>query len=401
MSRSITDLHSGCGRAATFASAALLAVATLVVAAPARAADNAATTEATRVKIVNKGIEYLRTKGMAKDGSYSSNAGIGVTALVVTSLLRNGGSPDNPQIATSLKLLESYVQSDGGVYKPQSKLRNYETCLALMCFHEANKSGKYKTIITNAEKFVKKGQIGAGDGVESGDATYGGVGYGNNGRPDLSNTAFFIEALRASGTKADDPAIQRALAFVSRCQNHESEFNNTPFAAKNPDGGFYYTPAGKGSSLAGTTDNGGLRSYGAMSYAGLKSMIYAGLTKDDPRVKAALEWAKQNYAVDSNPGLGSGGLYYYLHLMSTAMHAAELNTLEDKNGTQHEWRSELVAELAKRQQESGAWTNDNNKWLEGDPNLVTGYALLTLAYCKPESTKPAAKPAKPATPAAK
>ena len=36
--------------------------------------------------------------------------------------------------------------------------------------------------------------------------------------------------------------MQRALVFVSRCQNLETEHNTTPFAAKNPDGGFYYTP---------------------------------------------------------------------------------------------------------------------------------------------------------------
>ena len=32
-----------------------------------------------------------------------------------------------------------------------------------------------------------------------------------------------------------------------------------------------------------------LRSYGGMTYAGLKSMAYAKLTRDDPRVKAAVE----------------------------------------------------------------------------------------------------------------
>ena len=36
--------------------------------------------------------------------------------------------------------------------------------------------------------------------------------------------------------------------------------------------------------------DGGLRSYASMTYAGLKSMIYAGLDRDDPRVKAALTY---------------------------------------------------------------------------------------------------------------
>jgi hypothetical protein len=27
--------------------------------------------------------------------------------------------------------------------------------------------------------------------------------------------------------------------------------------------------------------------------------------------------------------------------------------------------------------------NTNARWMEGDPNLVTSYALLALAYCLP------------------
>ena len=69
------------------------------------------------------------------------------------------------------------------------------------------------------------------------------LGYGGgNSRPDLSNTAFFIEALRDTGLPADDPGLQKALVFVSRCQNLKSEFNDQPWAGKVNDGGFVYTP---------------------------------------------------------------------------------------------------------------------------------------------------------------
>jgi len=39
------------------------------------------------------------------------------------------------------------------------------------------------------------------------------AGYGSKGRPDLSNTAFMIEALRSVGTSQNDPAIQRATGL--------------------------------------------------------------------------------------------------------------------------------------------------------------------------------------------
>jgi squalene-hopene/tetraprenyl-beta-curcumene cyclase len=212
---------------------------------------------------------------------------------------------------------------------------------------------------------------------------YGGAGYGGDSRPDLSNTNFLIDALRAAGNDADSEAIQRALVFVSRCQNLETEHNTTPFAAKNPDGGFYYTPVGEGSSPAGKTANGGLRSYGAMTYAGLKSMIFAGVGPDDPRVKAAVAWITQHYDLEANPGLGDAGLYYYYHLFAKALAALGQEEIADADGKSQSWRAELVEELASRQQDDGSWVNTNNQWFEGDANLVTGYALLTLAYCTP------------------
>lgn len=50
----------------------------------------------------------------------------------------------------------------------------------------------------------------------------------------------------------------------------------------------------------------------------------------------------------------------------------------------HDWRAELRAELARRQQPNGSWVNDTDRWMEGDPILVTGYALLALSYCRPQ-----------------
>ena len=81
----------------------------------------------------------------------------------------------------------------------------------------------------------------------------------------MSNTVFFLDALQAAGATKDDPAVQHALVFLSRCQNLESKHNVTPFAPLINDGGFYYTPAAGGNSQAGKNDNGGLRSYGSMT----------------------------------------------------------------------------------------------------------------------------------------
>ena len=131
---------------------------------------------------------------------------------------------------------------------------------------------------------------------------------------------------------------------------------------------------------AGNTDNGGLRSYGSMTYAGLKSMIYAGLTKDDPRVKAALGFIRKTFSVEENPGAGERGLYYYYVTFAKALSVLGDRTIADSQGVEHDWRSDLFSALAKRQGKEGSWVNSSDRFMEGDPNLVTAYALLALAY---------------------
>jgi hypothetical protein len=76
-------------------------------------------------------------------------------------LIRSGRSPDDPAIAKSLKYLEGFVQSDGGIYKTGSTIQNYETGIAIMCFSAANKDGRYNNLIKAAEKYVKSIQWGA------------------------------------------------------------------------------------------------------------------------------------------------------------------------------------------------------------------------------------------------
>jgi len=346
----------------------------------------AADAEAYR-EAVERGIRFLDTKARAADGAYASFAGPGVTAVVVAGILGNGRSPDDPVVAGSLDYLKGMIQPDGGIYQPGTLYRNYETCLGMLAFQSANRDGRYDKVLDDAERFVKQMQWDEGEGHDPTSPSYGGAGYGTHERPDLSNTQFLVEALHAVGNGADDPAIQNALVFVSRCQNFETEHNTTPFASKNPDGGFYYTAAAGGSSQAGETPTGGLRSYGSMTYAGLKSMIYAGVGPDDPRVKAAFEWIRKHYDVETNPGMDDAGLYYYYHTFAKALSALGQDTIVDAQGVEHFWRRELLLELAGRQNDDGSWINDNPRWLEGEPALVTGYALLTLAYCRPTATE--------------
>ncbi|MEQ1825162.1 MAG: prenyltransferase/squalene oxidase repeat-containing protein [Pirellula sp.] len=333
-----------------------------------------------RKAMIDKSVAFLRSS-QAEDGSFSSTTGPGVTGLVTSGLLSAGVPESDPIVAKSLRYLEGTRHDDGGLYAPQSRHANYETCLAMMAFSKANSDGRYSEMIQRAEKFVKQQQWDEGEGLTSDDPAYGGAGYGSKSRPDLSNTTFLIDALRSAGCSEEDEAIQRALAFVSKCQNLESPANRTPFAPLINDGGFYYTPAAGGESFAGKDPNGGLRSYASMTYAGLKSMIFAGVEKDDYRVKAAKNFLYNNYSVTSNPGMGTSGLYYYHQTMAKALDALGEREFQTKDGPR-DWKSDLIKQLSSTQQSNGSWTNTDARWMEGDPNLVTGYVLLTLSFLK-------------------
>ena len=339
--------------------------------------------EITSEGLVAKAVAYLKPRQGA-DGGWSTGAEPGITALVLTALLRSGRVATNePEVGRALAYLEKFVGDDGGFSKAAHA--NYTTAIALIAFRQADAgTGKYKALIGGGQAFLKTMQWDEGEGKTRSDAFYGGAGYGgNNSRPDLSNTTFFIEALRESGLPADDPGLQKALIFVSRSQNLKGEFNDQPWADKVNDGGFIYTPANGGTSVAGKDDAGGLRSYASMTYAGLKSMIYAGLTPDDPRVKAASAYIGAHYSLDENPGLGQSGLYYYYQTFAKALAMVGKPTLVDASGQSHDWRADLVGALGRRQQADGGWVNKDNRFLEGDPNLSTAYALLALIYARP------------------
>lgn len=340
-------------------------------------------------KARQKAINFLKTS-QAEEGHWTSPEAPGISGLVAYALLVSGTPTSDPTVEKALKHLSSYIQPDGGIYFPKSRHSSYETSISLLAFSAANKDGKYTDTIKKADAFLRGLQWDESENTDKSDVKYGGTGYGQNkDRPDLSNTVFFLDALEAAGAKKDDPAVQKAVIFLSRCQNLETQYNTTPHASKVNDGGFYYTPAAGGSSPAGKTDNGGLRSYGSMTYAGLKSMIYAGLTPEDPRVKAAIDWITKFYTVEENPGMGQQGVFYYHQMFAKALSTMNVDLAKDADGKLHDWRKELAEHLMKTQQDNGAWVNKSERWYEGNPDLVTAYVLIALQYCEPKFIKPA------------
>jgi squalene-hopene/tetraprenyl-beta-curcumene cyclase len=340
-------------------------------------------------QLIDRGLDFLKSQ-QKPDGSWQrENDPPGVTAIVLRCFARSA-QHDDAVVKKGMEKLLSYQKPNGGIY--QDMLANYNTAIAVSLLAEANDPA-YKPQLDKAVAFLKGLQWNdqaSADApersvVSQSDNRFGGWGYGRKARPDLSNAQFAIEALHDAGLKPDDPAYKAALIFLSRTQNN-SETNDQPWAGN--DGGFVYTPAGDGDSEAGmiTMADGRKipRSYGSMTYAGLKSMIYAGLTKDDPRVKAAVGWITRHWTLDENPGMRDAGptmaghgLYYYFYVFAHALDAYDEPVITDAQGGKHDWRVELIEKIGSLQKPDGSWVGEK-RWMEDNPVLTTAYAVLAL-----------------------
>jgi squalene-hopene/tetraprenyl-beta-curcumene cyclase len=313
------------------------------------------------------GLHYLRST-QAEDGSWSKS--VGVTALALRAFLesrRNYNEADGAFMTRPVKFILDHVNSDGAISETNQNT-SYNTAVAIQAL-KATKNPAYNETIAKAQAYLKGHQIDEQEGYQPSHAYYGGIGYGGDERPDLSNVYMALEALHATDFDPKDPTWQKALTFISRCQN-SSETNDQAWAAN--DGGFTYMP--------GMSPHGGSGSYGGMTSAGLLSLLFAGADKKDPRVKSAYDWIRANYTVEENPGAKKDqGLFYYYNAFAKAMHAYGEPTVTDPSGKTHNWRDDLARKLLSLQRKDGSWINSvSGRWWEGDPNLVTAWSVIAL-----------------------
>ena len=327
------------------------------------------------------------------------------TALIVGSLSH---APEplrakfKPVVDKGADFLLSKANKDGsfGEGPSGSFLKTYTTAIALLGLSGIERTSKVADAIRGAQAYLKQNQLKEG-------MHRGGLGYGDEPKPDpsgapakktanLSVTGFAADGLKTSGLPRDDEFWELVVEFVRKCQN-STEVNKDPeYLAElkkvglgiGDDGGLIYEP-GNAKGPAGTKkilDKDIVQSYGAMTYDGLKTYLYAGLAKDSPEVKAAVDWVRKNYALDAHPGFGFDdvkrthlrGLYYYYLLMGRALDAYGENPFVTFDGKKHDWPAELGEQLLKLCKESKMWKNENPAWYEGDPVLVTSYVLMTF-----------------------
>ncbi len=340
---------------------------------------------------IGKGLTWLANK-QQPGGYWAQTEHPALTAMILTAFQ---GDPSNfykrkyeQNIKLGYDYLASNVKPDGSIYVKD--LKNYNTALSMMAFLVANNTA-YEPILKNGRKFLISQQDDFGDKGMGDHPLDGGMGYsGSYKNSDINNTTLALEALHYTrylkSDVANDPETKdlnwkAAAQFISRTQNLQGT-NDQPFASNDPDnkGGFVYFPE---NSMAGQTTlpDGKVvyRSYGSASYNGLLSLTYAQVDVKDPRVKAVLDWLNRNYSLEENPGMGQAGLFYYYHMMAKGLSLAGVDTLTLKDGKKLKWRPALAKRLLDLQASDGSWVNQQNgRFWERDPHLVTAHAILTL-----------------------
>jgi squalene-hopene/tetraprenyl-beta-curcumene cyclase len=351
----------------------LALVAALVVAPVAQAADALDPAIAQRARrAVDMGLHYLRNQ-QAPDGSVGRS--VGITALSLRAFLeshRQYGEDDGAFITRQVEFILSKVNPDGSISE-MLQSRSYNTAVAISAL-AATKNPKYAPVIANAQKYLVTHQIDEGEGYATSHRYYGGIGYGGDERPDMSNVYFAIEGLKAAATDPKDPVWQKALVFISRSQNR-SESNDQAFAGN--DGGFAYMPGWNPPEFENGTG-----SYGSMTAAGLLSLLFAGADKSDARVQAAYKWMTANYTLEVNPGTSKKhALFYYYNALAKVLNAYGEDTFVDGRGQKHNWRNELAQKLISLQAADGSWSNPDSKaWWEDRPQLVTAWTVIALNH---------------------
>jgi len=340
------------------------------------------------------------------DGYWATADFPGMSALIIRAFLESPVDTEKWQksdtVAKGIAFLLEHVQEDGGIYN--RGLYSYNTSISLMCLNVYYPVAEEHDLLSETELAeLKETMIRAREFVVSQQQFYkeedmkifdGGIGYGRSSNvTDLSNTSFALQALHETRHLVDEKDEQAvkldwdaAVQFLSNTQNLP-ETNEQAWASGDAEnrGGFVYRPA---DSKAGTFEMAsgetGHRSYGSMSYAGLMSMIYAGVDKDDERVLAAVDWLEKHFTLEENPGMGFEGLYFYYHTMAKALTAYGHDELVLEDGTKVDWRKKLATKFVTEYKHPGFWINENSRWMESNPYLVSAYTLLALKDLYPE-----------------
>lgn len=352
-------------------------------------------------RAIAKGTKFLESQQDKETGSWSDPELAAISSLAVSAIMSDPALSGRAELPESAKkgyeFILSQVQEDGGIY--HKGLSTYNTAISMMALMKSGNE-EHLPVIAKARSFLVGKQQDFGKPGEVDHPFDGGIGYGDGSEAaNMSTTQFTLGALYHSKqlladtefavASSEDLDWDAAIAFLSRCQNSEDTVakSDGKMALREEDkGGFVYFPGSTKSDTFEIKKEDGetataLRSYGSISYAGLLSFIYAEMDPEDERIQAVLKWLQSNFTLEENPGMEAEGLFYYYHTMSKALSVGGIRELQEPNGNKVDWKKELALKVMSHQSQDGSWTNEgSNRWMEGDPILVTAYSMLALQH---------------------
>ena len=351
-----------------------VALAQAPAARPALPANSRGLTAETQKRLresLAKAEAYLRAQ-QKPDGTFDAHPG--VTALAATAILRQPGASKATQLQTvgkTLDYLAKLAKPNGGIY--ESAIPHYITAVASTALAAGGRA-QDRQIVERARAYLVENMLDEGEGVKKDEFWYGGMGYGgttraDGRRADMISLEYALSAMKEAQLPEASEAWKKAITFLQRTQNN-SETNDQKWAGN--DGGFVYYPG-----FSYHVD-GGTKSYGSVSYAGLLSYTWANVKKDDERVKAVVKWISANFTVDENPGMGQKTVYYYYMVMAKALQALGQPALVDARGRSHNWREELGRKLLDLQNAEGYWVNPVKDEMQDNKTLVTAFTMTAI-----------------------
>lgn len=369
--------------------------------------DSAAPTRADRIDRALAAAARFLTARQAADGAWRSDLygpfkdGSALTPLVVQALQATAPAAERDTACRrGIAYLAAFARPDGSIEPgPHGLSYPVYTAAGAVTLLSGRGAGSLKARDTWL-RCLRERQLAEDLGWQPSDKEYGGWGYcpvlprkspaGQRTPPltesNLSATVAALEALRAAGVSADDPAVRKALVFCERCQN----FGGEPAF---DDGGFifiYDDGVRNKAGVAGTDKQGRERyhSYGSTTADGLRALHLCGLSAEHPRVKAALGWLQTYFSATDHPGhyppereaLRPALYYYYACSAALALRKSELKKAKSLRAPA--WAEALADQLLARQGQDGSWVNPQGFIREDEPLVATSFAVRALAACR-------------------
>ena len=300
---------------------------------------------------LRKAAQYLWSR-QAEDGGWHSQAygllrsGQSLTPFVLDALLDTPGQPAGA-VDRAIAFIKKNTNAEGALGVMDSAAvdyPNYATGLAVRALVRAKSAG-WQTMVA----YLRAQQFSEAGGWRRADPCYGAWGMGgvrlkapNAGHVDLAMTRYVLEGLAAC-IPASDPAMQKALIYIERCQN--------------PDGGFFFSTVNPEINKAGEH-----RSYGSTTADGVLALRAAGVPENDDRVVRARKWLRDHHQIDRVPGFEGpreewslGLRFYYAAAVTRAVPE--------------------LAVLLPPQRPDGSFRNSSNLVKEDDPLIATAFAI--------------------------